>query len=61
MQTSTVTLVVSETDIYGVYSRRHRALTVAQDLKRAYSIDAQVIDWIPGENKQFNLPTGEWL
>jgi hypothetical protein len=61
MQTSTVTLVVSETDIYGVYSRRNRALTVAQDLKRAYSIDAQVIDWMVNENKQFNLPTGEWL
>ena len=58
---ATVTLVVTNTDILGVEKNRTVAMNKAQEYTRATGIDTQVIDWIPGENKQFNMPLGEWL
>lgn len=62
--TSTVEIVVTNTDIIGVFSSEKRAY--ALDLAREYSewsgIDAQVISWpVNAGNRTYNLPVGEWL
>ena len=61
--TNTVEIVVTDTDIIGVYSadEREYAEERADNHEKTYASNARVISYSVGSDDEYNLPVGEWL